>query len=81
MSQIEELYLEANPEEKPKESRMDRESKQSAELSAEMLTWGEWSGADLDFINRSSAGDICEDEKQILHDMHEQRQRERRLRR
>lgn len=81
MSQIEELYLEANPEEKPKEFRMDRESKQSAELAAEMLTWGEWSGADLDFINRASAGDICEDEKEILHDMHEQRQRERRLRR
>lgn len=55
-------------------------AREAAELAAEMLTWGEWSGADLDFINRASAGDICQDEKQILHDMHEQRQRERRLR-
>lgn len=56
-------------------------AREAAELAAEMLTWGEWSGADLDFINRASAGDICEDEKEILHDMHEQRQRERMLRR
>ncbi len=55
-------------------------AREAAELAAEMLTWGEWSGADLDFINRASAGDICQDEKEILHDMHEQRQRERRLR-
>lgn len=56
-------------------------AREAAELAAEMLTWAEWSGADLDFINRASAGDICQDEKEILHDMHEQRQRERRLRR
>lgn len=56
-------------------------AREAAELAAEMLTWGEWSGADLDFINRASAGDICADEKEILRDMHEQRQRERRLRR
>lgn len=55
-------------------------AREAAELAAEMLTWAEWSGADLDFINRASAGDICQDEKEILHDMHEQRQRERRLR-
>jgi hypothetical protein len=80
MSQIEELCLEANPDEKPKESRMDRESKQSAELAAEMLTWGEWSGADMDFINRANAGEMLGDEAEILREMHEQRQRERRFR-
>ena len=56
-------------------------AREAAEIATEMLTWGEWSGADLDFINRASAGDIAFDEAECLRDMHEQRQRERRLRR
>jgi hypothetical protein len=56
-------------------------AREAAELAAEMLTWGEWSGADLDLINRAKAGDMLGDEAEILRDMHEQRQRERRLRR
>jgi hypothetical protein len=55
-------------------------AREAAELAAEMLTWGEWSGADLDFLNRAFAGNIAFDESEILREMHEQRQRERRLR-
>jgi hypothetical protein len=56
-------------------------AREATELAAEMLTWGEWSGADLDFINRAKAGDMLGGEAEILREMHEQRQRERRLRR
>jgi len=74
MSAIKDLYLEANPEEKRKESGLG----ESIELASEMLTWGDWSGADLDFINR--VGDIFCDEAESLRNMYEQRQRERRFR-
>jgi len=79
MSVIEELYLEANPEEKWKESR-NQVIGESIELAADMLTWGDWSGADLDFINRANVGNIFDDEAESLRDMYEQRQRERRFR-
>lgn len=80
MSTIEDLYLEANPEQKLKESR-NPVIGESMELASEMLTWGDWSGADLDFINRAKIGNLADDEAESLRDMYDQRQRERRLRR
>ena len=78
MITIEELHLEAGPE-KRKESR-NPVIGESIELADEMLTWGDWSGADLDFINRAKVGNIADDVAESLRDMYDQRQRERRLR-
>jgi len=78
MSLFDESEIETRPVDMSPGAQNAREA---AELAAEMLTWGEWSGADLDFINRAKSGDMLGDEAESLRDMHEQRQRERRLRR